>query len=686
MSSESIAKTYTVNNARDEYGTAGMKTVPLNPRDKRITIQGWQDKDFGPEDFTPSSNMGIQTGKVSGNLVVADLDTSAAVKVARWVLPGTLRSGHGEWSHYLYRCPDLPEVLNREPYEHKGMVAEFRANRHQIAVSPSLHPDGSRYQWENGFDPSKITEIGTDELRRLVKITATAALLADNLDWSRGAALALAGFFLRHTDEDTARLVLQGTAYSTYGPPQDRYVPYSGLEQILEDTQRDIDDDNPATGGGKLADEYVGAEVVSRIGKWWGLRKSRPSNDKPTDDVLRDRFLERHANHAYGQDEWKTFVGGIWVPEHELTVKRGVSRVLEDAKSEGVRPTASLVSSVAELTKIEVSVPDDLWDADPYAVVCANGSLHLPTRTLRDHSKLDRATQRLPYAYDPDAGCEVWEEFVRNSLPEEAEFLQECAGYCLTTDTALETALWMQGTRGSGKSTFLEGLLAMLGHRAGRLGLRDIEQSRFGLTGIQGRTLLVASEQPNLYLQSTDILDALISGEPVTVDRKYREPQTIRPVAKLVWAMNDLPRIGNTTSGIFRRVKVVKFPDPTNEPNPMVKEIIKTEGAGILNWALDGLNRLQNRGSLQIPASVVVATQEFQNSNDVPALYVAENCTTGPNMSVQAGMLYRDYKSWCEENGHKPLSSTRMAGEWQRLGFGKKQTNKGAFYEGISLV
>ncbi len=416
------------------------------------------------------------------------------------------------------------------------------------------------------------------------------------------------------------------------------------------------------------------------------MRKSRSSNDKPTDDVLRDRFLETHPNHAYGQDEWKTFDGGIWVPENELTVKRGVSRVLEDAKSEGVRPTASLVSSVAELTKIEVSVPDYFWDADPDVVVCTNGSLHLPTRTLRDHSKLDRATQRLPYAYDPKADCEVWESFVRNTLPEEHDFLQEFAGYCLTTDTALETALWLQGIRGSGKSTFLEGLLAMLGHRAGRLGLRDIEQSRFGLTGIQGKTLLVASEQPNLYLQSTDILDALISGEPVTVDRKYREPQTVRPVAKLVWAMNDLPRIGNTTSGIFRRVKVVKFPDPTNAPNPMVKEIIKTEGAGILNWSLDGLNRLQTRGSLLVPGSVVAATQEFQSSNDVPALYVAENCNTGPNMSVQAGLLYRDYKEWCEENGHKPLSSTRMAGEWQRLGFGKKQTNRGALYEGISLV
>lgn len=87
-----------------------------------------------------------------------------------------------------------------------------------------------------------------------------------------------------------------------------------------------------------------------------------------------------------------------------------------------------------------------------------------------------------------------------------------------------------------------------------------------------------------------------------------------------------------------------------------------------------------------MPGSVAAATQEFQTSNDVPALYVAENCTVGPSESVRAGDLYADYRLWCESNGHKSLSSTRMAGEWERLGFRKGKDNKGTYYAGVSLV
>ena len=58
-------------------------------------------------------------------------------------------------------------------------------------------------------------------------------------------------------------------------------------------------------------------------------------------------------------------------------------------------------------------------------------------------------------------------------MPKAASFLQEFAGYCLTTDTAHEIAVWLHGPPGSGESTFIEGLKGMLGPRAGLLGLAD---------------------------------------------------------------------------------------------------------------------------------------------------------------------------------------------------------------------
>src|SRR5215217_6772459 len=129
----------------------------------------------------------------------------------------------------------------------------------------------------------------------------------------------------------------------------------------------------------------------------------------------------------------------------------------------------------------------------------------------------------------------------------------------------------------------------MLGARAGLLGLAEIERSRFALGNVPGKTLLVSTEQPSGYLAAGHILNALISGEPMEIERKYRDSYNIVPHAKIAWAMNETPRISDASSGLFRRVKVVEFPELLPlERDPQVKVSIATEGAGILNWALEG--------------------------------------------------------------------------------------------------
>jgi hypothetical protein len=62
----------------------------------------------------------------------------------------------------------------------------------------------------------------------------------------------------------------------------------------------------------------------------------------------------------------------------------------------------------------------------------------------------------------------------------------------------------------------------------------------------------VAGEEPRrgertaiLYLDSTNVLNAIISGEPLQVERKYRDPVTVIPRRKIAWAMNELSRVAD---------------------------------------------------------------------------------------------------------------------------------------------
>jgi P4 family phage/plasmid primase-like protien len=415
-------------------------------------------------------------------------------------------------------------------------------------------------------------------------------------------------------------------------------------------------------------------------------KQTAAKHSPPTHDELRDRWIEGNPHCAHGLGEWRRYDAGIWLTVSETSVKAEISDVIEAAKPEGIKPTASILASVAELTRIKVFVPDERWDADPDVLVCKNGALRISTAELGEHRPDHYAMSAAPYEYDPEARAGVWEYFLKSTVPGAAAFLQEFAGYALTTDMTHELAIWLYGPPGSGKSTFIGGLAAMLGHRAGVLGLADLERSRFTLADLPGKTLVVASEQPSSYLASTNTLNAIISGEPIQVERKYRDPVTVIPRAKVCWAMNELPRVADANSGLFRRVKVVSFPALNeNDRDPEIKRHIEQEGAGILNWALEGLRRLKERRYFEVPAGVEDATEQFRENNDVPALFVEDRCIRGEDLKVQASQLYDEYKEWCIDNGHRPQSSTRVADDWRRLGFEKTTINGRRFYRGVAL-
>lgn len=405
---------------------------------------------------------------------------------------------------------------------------------------------------------------------------------------------------------------------------------------------------------------------------------------------LKSHYLRINPNTVRCMGEWKRYRAGVWERVEDGWIRKEILSVLTTYAS-GVPITSNLLNSVYKLLEADVFLPDDTFDSDTDLIAFDDCVLRISTGEVREHSPTDYVTTKLPFAYDPTATSPIWDLVLSSTDPEYLSFIQEFAGYCLTPDTKHELALWCWGDPGSGKSTFIAGLEAMLGARCCTLGLADIERSNFALAQIPGKTLAISTEQPSRFVRCSHILNSLISGESLSFERKFIDPVTIKPHVKLVWAMNELPRIDSSGIGLFRRVVPIPW-RKVEDPDPQVKEAVFTLGPVIFNWALIGLRRLLERGRFEIPAGLLAEREIYRTQNDIAQVFITDRCELcedtdekGSYVKVQAQTLYDDYKKWCLNTGHKHFSMTVFAGELKRLGVEKKPINGRNFYIGIQL-
>jgi len=409
---------------------------------------------------------------------------------------------------------------------------------------------------------------------------------------------------------------------------------------------------------------------------------------KPTDADLARSWLAVAGPAVWSVGSWYVWTGRIWQEQAREQIDQSILFHIESICREfGLSLGSGRIRSVREVAESLAYRTPEWWDEGMGWWPCQNATIDLERIEPTEHHQDHKSTFCAPYAYDPRARPETWLRVLMENVADQEtiEFLQEYAGYCLTGDTSLERAVWLHGPPGSGKSTIVAGFEALLGAACVPLGLQEIERTPFALCKLIGRRLAVATEQPAEFVRSTSLISAIISGEPIMIDLKYRDPVILRPRAKILWACNDLPRTSEVAAGIFRRVAIVQCCRKVSQPDTTLRKKLTAEASGILNWALEGLRRLRQRGNFCLPAAVQATSDEYRESCDVTAAFAAERLIFEELAEVRAATLYQEYRQWCDENGHKPKSSTAMAAEWRRLGLRRDRDGLGTFYRGAKI-
>jgi P4 family phage/plasmid primase-like protien len=277
--------------------------------------------------------------------------------------------------------------------------------------------------------------------------------------------------------------------------------------------------------------------------------------------------------------------------------------------------------------------------------------------TVHDHDPEFEFIGRVQTPYDSDADCPRFRAFVRESVKGELQVktLQEYAGYALMHwRLPHHKALFLVGPTASGKSTFLDTIRAMLGHDAtASLTPQQMTGERFGGAELHGTWANIRNDIPADVIEDTGQFKEITAGDPIKAEEKYADPFFFEPTAKHMFSANQLPGADTDDEAFFRRILLVAFPTtvPRSARDPQLDQKLQAELPGILNWAIEGLQRLQMQGRFsqdRTPGQTQDTWEKWGNS----VKRFAKLCLQEEHDNdISKSELHQTYLNFCDDEG-----------------------------------
>lgn len=345
------------------------------------------------------------------------------------------------------------------------------------------------------------------------------------------------------------------------------------------------------------------------------------------------------------------------------------------------------------------------WDADPFLFGVANGVLNLRARDFEFRAGAPRDYIRT-YAptewhglHEPAPRFEQFLSEIFAGDTYQIGFVQRLYGSGisgLVTEHILPIA---HGEGRNGKDTLYETFASVLGEYAAPVTtdiLLEHKHNRDAPTpsiyALRHRRLVWASETNENARLNAGQVKWLTGGGTITARTLHAKPITFTPRYLLTLVTNHRPHASADDYALWKRILLIPFTEAfveePRQPNehqrdPHLKEILKSEGPGILAWLVRGCLDWQADG-LNPPPAVRLATQNYRDDEDTISQFIAERCILSPEASCRGGELHAAYMEWARIYNVAPLSATKFG---VKMGSRfKKDTTTHVIYYGIGLL
>lgn len=382
--------------------------------------------------------------------------------------------------------------------------------------------------------------------------------------------------------------------------------------------------------------------------------------------------------------EWYVYQGVRWVLTEEEDIRaelvewltgedirtRGRGDVMVPWRPRGDHDVANVLRMLGDVVhrSSAASVPRGIFLSN-----CWVDERQVP----RDYSPAVFNLAAAKYAWEIKAQCPNTLAWLNSILSaDDVRLLRQWLGYLMSKRTDLQKMLVIIGPPRSGKGTLLWLMEELLGPGATASVARfDLLTGTFGLQPLLGTSLTVL---PDVRWSTKDAADAVpvllsVSGEDIQdVHRKNLKVWRGRLDTRFVIASNDTPALADASGALAGRMLMIEM-DQTflGREDPGLKDRIRPELPGILQWALMGLQELVEEGRFSEPEASAAAREEVRQTSNPVYLFVEDVCTLGPHGMVPLEDLYRAYEYWCQKNGFNKLPSTILVRQLKNTFRGK---------------
>ena len=396
----------------------------------------------------------------------------------------------------------------------------------------------------------------------------------------------------------------------------------------------------------------------------WGKIHKRVTSP-PSEKEIKDKVIHTHDMvyvEEVGFYEWN---GHVWERLPDNAVNSYCAAVLGNFES------ATRARNAMALVKYALSRTDIAFDQAP-VVTFRNGTLELETGKFRKPEMHDYCSIAMDYDYDPNAACPLWESFIHDVTNGDGireENLQFIPGYALMPHCKYQKIFVLLGKGGNGKSVYLDVLQRMFG----RKNITNVEPN--GLPNEFQRvlvkdSLLNVSSDINADLSKGEIREWLLKisdGASVQACYKGKTHISFEPRCKLVFACNTVPT-AEVVNGLERRFLFIDFPcryveEPDkNDPLQRKRDVdivakLEKELPGIFNWAYRGYKLLNKVGYFTETLEHADILEQFRTVSNPVEEFCNDKLFVG---TMTRDEIYSEYRTWCENAGHKALSRTKF--------------------------